>query len=148
MLLFHRPASTLARQALTLGLAVALLGTSSGCSYIFSRGPQSRMDATGELSLSAGDCTTSAAPAVLDSMVAAPTLLGGTLAVGAGASDPYAKQFLPAALLFLGLGIVYFASAGTGFARAADCRRVKQPQPTEPAVAKQAAQASTSPISP
>ena len=136
------------RRTLALGVVLTLVSTSSGCSYLFSRGPQTLLDATGDRTVSAGNCTTSTAPAVLDAIVAAPLVTVSAVGVGVAASDNYAKQFLPAALLLLGVGVAFTVSAGTGFARTADCRKVKQLPPTEPGVVKQDERTTATSVSP
>jgi len=147
----RHPAAAPVQRALALALTIALLGTGSGCSYAFSRGPPPRLDADHDdrAAPPPGRCTTSSAPASLDTLAAIPFLGAGVLGVVGGAGNQgYAKEFIVPSILLLALGTTFAASAVTGFGRVRDCRRVQQLQPTEPGVVKQAARESTSTASP
>lgn len=145
----HRCWASNIQRALALIAATALLSSSSGCSYAFSRGPRVRVDAPespepGQTVVA--ECTTSAAPALVDSIFGSFFLGAGVLSLGAAASDGsgFSAAFVPPALLSAILGAVFLTSAVTGYGRASDCRRLKQNPGTEPTLVKEAARASTS----
>jgi len=152
--LLHGSRTALVQRILAVALAIGLLGTSSGCSYVFTRGPTARVDTLAAPEPSASPpCSTSNAPPAIDLVLGSASFGVGMLGLaeaampssssGSSLSGINKSAAVPGAILAL-VGTVFLASAVTGLGRTAECRRLEHPSGTEPAVVKQAALSSTS----
>jgi len=154
--LLHGSRTALVQRILAVALAIGLLGTSSGCSYVFTRGPTARVDTLAAPEPSASPpCSTSNAPPAIDLVLGSASFGVGMLGLAEAAmpsrssgefsslSGINKSAAVPGAILAL-VGTVFLASAVTGLGRTAECRRLEHPSGTEPAVVKQAALSSTS----
>ena len=152
--LLHGSRTALVQRILAVALAIGLLGTNSGCSYVFTRGPTARVDTLAAPEPSASPpCSTSNAPPAIDLVLGSASFGVGMLGLaeaampssssGSSLSGINKSAAVPGAILAL-VGTVFLASAVTGLGRTAACRRLDHPSGTEPAVVKQAALSSTS----
>lgn len=152
--LLHGSRTALVQRILAVALAIGLLGTNSGCSYVFTRGPTARVDTLAAPEPSASPpCSTSNAPPAIDLVLGSASFGVGMLGLaeaampssssGSSLSGINKSAAVPGAILAL-VGTVFLASAVTGLGRTAECRRLEHPSGTEPAVVKQAALSSTS----
>jgi len=141
----RRSSSSLSGRIVRIGWVMALVAASPGCSYIFTRGPPATPSVQQSPEPSrptSPECTSSVAAPVVDTVLA--VMLTGLGVVGVvAATAPCTGEYCDigkgggavVGVIGVATGLLFTASAVTGYRRTADCRAAPESYPLPPATA-------------